>query len=144
MTGKQSKTRNRYLHAALIQSVLDDFPEVGTKGFVTAVQHVLGYWPCAGPLIPDAFVVHKPEKSILIWEVEVNSGLTWEKMGAYRHLAWCLNDDYWALNLIVIDKWGTETTIDVLMADIQHQLSGLGPEAFPLFVGQPRETGTHI
>jgi hypothetical protein len=68
---------------------------------------------------PDAFRIDEEAQEIFVYEVEVTHRVTEGRVERYADLWWALDEEYWLLRLIVVDRFENHTEIDVLASDVQ-------------------------
>lgn len=60
-------------------------------------------------VIPDAFKIDPQALKVTVYEVEVTSFVSREKMDAFVELFWIIDEYEWTLDLVRVDQWGNET-----------------------------------
>lgn len=125
-------------HAALIERLCERYGARSKRFRKTVTEECdCVYWaedyreePHNAPM-PDAFTISPgtPEDWFLFkvtaYEVEVTHRVTENKMDEYRHLFWVLDQDYVALDLVIVNRFGVETLIP------WHFLSDAYPQGYP-------------
>lgn len=119
-------------HKQLIGLICERFPGAQTKGFKAAYRqhearlgveepsdHLVGF-------IPDAYRINAEQKAIEIFEVEVSSYLSQNKVALLGHLwfAWDSEDNGWTPVLYLVDRYGTLRQIN-----LEDAYYGTGPFA---------------
>lgn len=56
-------------------------------------------------MIPDAFRIIPEQRQVVIMEVEVTHHIPDEKLLAYHSLWWALDEYYWTMGLVTIDRF---------------------------------------
>lgn len=105
-------------HEAGINQVLEDFPTASRGGFGTALREIFLRQRAIPPrphFIPDAFMVDTAKRIVVCFEVEVTNQVSDDKLEHYQDLWWFLDDVYWGLRLVVVDRYGNYAAeIDVV------------------------------
>ena len=114
------------LHQANINRVLKAIPGAKRSGFKRAVKSILSdHWhediDERVRVIPDAYVIDEHEKTVIVYEVEDTSRIDNTKMGSYVDLSWILDEEFWGLCLVVVDRWGNANAVEPFMLDL-HRL----------------------
>lgn len=61
--------------------------------------------------VPDAFLIDEEKLVVRIYEVEVSSPITLEKMHRYVDLMWLLDYEEWRLEIVRVDKYGKQEPV---------------------------------
>lgn len=69
--------------------------------------YVLQEWDRPG-FIPDAFRFDREASTVWIYEVEITHHISEYKFSQLEQLWWLLDNYYWKLRLIVVDRYGAE------------------------------------
>lgn len=64
-------------------------------------------------VIPDAHLIFSKQREITVFEVEVTSHLTEDKVAAYGQLFHLFRDFHWKLNLMRVSAWGSYNVVDL-------------------------------
>jgi hypothetical protein len=80
---------------------------------------------------PDAFTIDAARMEVTAYEVEVTHRVDHDRVSQYADLWWLLDEDYWMLRLVVVDRFENHTEIDVFESDIVMRIgSEVPPERF--------------
>jgi hypothetical protein len=117
-------------HRTAILKILDRLPDARTKRFFADLRIALREegdpeWDTSDDLrvVPDAFLIDRREKSVIVFEVEASNPVDHAKIANYCELHWALDDWDWRLGLITIDRWGTVTSIVDMQEVALNQIS---------------------
>lgn len=112
------------LHERLIDGLIEDYEMIERHGFPPAFRNLfsdLAGYDDAGELEematqrrPDAFIIDRAQKTIILFEVVVNNPVSSRKAAAYKRVALACHDIGFGLFLVVVDRWGQETHFDLL------------------------------
>lgn len=58
-----------------------------------------------GAIVPDAFKIVEEESTIIAFEVEVSNPISEFKMARYLDYWWALDEFYWSLQLVSVDRF---------------------------------------
>lgn len=78
-------------------------------------------------VVPDAFFIDPGSELVAVFEVEITSPLTPEKLDKYVELFWLLDEDYCGLDLWTIDRYGTASRLDILACVYEPRTEEGGP-----------------
>ena len=86
-------------------------------------------------IIPDAFWIDDETGVVLAFEVEVTSPLTEAKFERYSDLYWVLDEDYYSLHIVTVDRRGVGVlmhpwSFSVEVPDEDQELSAFRIERF--------------
>jgi hypothetical protein len=108
------------VHQALVQSVLDSFPNAKAAGFMQSLKtlpnadYITGvmadpYYRSLARFTPDAYLIDTDRKCIVVFEAIDKSDITESKLGRIMDLAFALDEDYWDLALVTVTINGAAT-----------------------------------
>jgi hypothetical protein len=116
-------------HKRAVLKILDRLPDARTKGFFAELRAALRQdgdpeWdrPDDIRVVPDAFLIDRHEKTVIVFEVEASHPVDHGKIANYCELYWALDDWEWRLGLITIDEWGRVTSLVDMTAVRLEQL----------------------
>ena len=116
-------------HERAVLKILDRLPDARTKGFFADLRAALREdgdpkWdrPDDIRVVPDAFLIDRREKTVIVFEVEASHPVDHGKIANYCELYWALDDWEWRLGLITIDEWGRVTCLVDMTAVRLEQL----------------------
>lgn len=107
---------SRPTHAEMIATLLAAHPEIQTKGFFRELAKVGDYmkdllrndpeWRARVNMVPDAFMIDYEEGHVVVFEVVDTSDVTPLKLAKIEEIGWALDQDYFDIGLIRIDRYG--------------------------------------
>jgi len=116
-------------HKRAVLKILDRLPGAKTKGFFADLRAALREdgdpeWdrPDDIRVVPDAFLIDRREKTVIVFEVGASHPVDHGKIANYCELDWALDDWEWRLGLITIDEWGRATSLADMTAVRLEQL----------------------
>jgi hypothetical protein len=71
-----------------------------------------------GKIVPDAYVVDAERMEVIAYEVEVTSPVTEFKLEKYINWWWALDEEYWSLRLIIVDRFGNHKEVDLFRMSV--------------------------
>jgi hypothetical protein len=80
-------------------------------------------WQCS--VRPDAYKVDELGATVTVFEVEVTSAVTEEKLSKYEDLWWFLDEYHWRLKLVAIDRFGVEREIPLVYKKLASTIGEL-------------------
>ena len=109
-----------FLHEQAVRTILEQFPQAKTRGFMKAVHKVIPEERDLMRIIPDAFIVDRANQILVAYEIEAAHAVPASKIEAYIDLWWALDNWCWDLGLIIIDRFG-KATARLAMAEVAMQ-----------------------
>ncbi len=66
---------------------------------------------------PDAFVIDTENREVIVYEVEVTHQVSTARALQYADLFWVIDEEYWLVRLIVVDRFEHEAEVDVVATE---------------------------
>lgn len=66
---------------------------------------------------PDAFVIDKENREVIAYEVEVTHQVSVDRALQYADLFWVIDEEYWLVRLVVVDRFENRSEVDVLATE---------------------------
>jgi len=112
------------LHNRLIDKVVREHG-ASRKGFAAAIRKAVTTCDAADyfrwwRFIPDAYRVDEAEMVVTVWEVEVTSRISEEKVNAYINLFWFLDYEDWSLRMLTMSHLGVVGDLDLFAASCER------------------------
>lgn len=108
---------NGTLHQRLTADVIRKFPSAQTRGFFKCLRAAIGDDELERQtFVPDAFTIDADRREVTVFEVEVTCPISEKKLLDMGWLWFQLDADDWDLRLVTIDRRGTPSEFDMLLA----------------------------
>lgn len=118
------------IHDEAVRTLVRHFPIAKTKGFIKAVNKVMGERFPDG-IRPDVFIQDDARQAFICYEVEDHHKIDKTKLERYIRLAWWLSEDDWSLLIITTDRWGIcRAAIDPIAYDMKAKGIEIGQAVY--------------
>lgn len=103
------------IHELAVQKVLEDWPAAKTRRLMREIRAAVPNYAEEDfkfhlGAIPDAFLIDRDRKTVVLFEVEDSHPVSEQKMDIYVDLWWVLDWNEWDLVLVTLDRWGNYLT----------------------------------
>lgn len=108
------------LHAGLVEVIREQYPAIETKAFGRALRAALGELWDDDPFLdgiarrrPDAYLIDVATEEVTLFEIEITSYLSEDRLRGWMHLWFVLDSMSWDLTLYRVDRVGQVNRTDL-------------------------------
>ena len=125
-------------HDCIIGALQEQFPELQAKGLGAGMRERFANFSAVFKhqrFIPDLFSFNDDLRELTVFEVEHFKPLDIVRLRKMEDLAWFLDDQYWSLNLMVVNRHCAVAGYNIIEEAVK-EAAGRKPTLFDLYATQ--------